>query len=153
MTQYLKMCISLVDSEAKTSIVVNQLLECMIEFNVDAFENALDNYIAASGIEKAILQIIYPFLEKVGALWLTNHINPAQERLVSNVIRQKIIVGIDSLSRKKTSATKVCLFLPEGEYHEISLLFVFFLLKKKGVPVIYLGCKYSFRRVEDVSSL
>jgi MerR family transcriptional regulator, light-induced transcriptional regulator len=141
---------SLVDWEAKTGIVVNQLLDCMIEFNVDAFENFLDNFIAASGIEKAILQVIYPFLEKVGALWLTNHINPAQERLVSNVIRQKIIVGIDCLSRKKTSAITVCLFLPEGEYHEISLLFVFFLLKKKGIRVIYLGTNIPFEELKNV---
>src|ERR1017187_194385 len=89
--------LSLTNAEAKGTIIVNQLLECMVELNVETFENILKNCITASGIEKTILQIIYPFLDKVGILWLTNRINPAQERLVSNVIRQKIIVGIDSL--------------------------------------------------------
>ena len=142
--------LSLTDVGAKADIVVNKLLEYMIGFNTETFENALDNCIAASGIEKTILQIIYPFLDRVGILWLTNRINPAQERLVSNVIRQKIIVGIDSLSSKRTSSKKVCLFLPESEYHELSLLFVFFLLKKKGIPVIYLGANIPFEELKTV---
>jgi MerR family transcriptional regulator, light-induced transcriptional regulator len=104
-------------------------------------------------LKKRILQIIFPFLDKVGILWLTNHINPARERLVSNVIRQKIIVGIDSLSTKTISSSKVCLFLPTGEYHELSLLFVAFLLKKKGIPVIYLGANISFEELKTVTSV
>jgi methanogenic corrinoid protein MtbC1 len=131
--------LSLKDAEAKASIVVNDLLGSMIRFDVEAFDNMLKKYIALNGIEKTIIQILFPFLDKVGILWLTNHINPAQERLVSNIIRQKVIAGIDSISTKASSATKVCLFLPEGEFHEIGLLFVAFLLKKKGIPVIYLG--------------
>ncbi|MEO8412296.1 MAG: MerR family transcriptional regulator [Ginsengibacter sp.] len=144
--------LSLTDAEAKANITVNTLLEYMVNFDVEAFENTLNNNINASGIENTILQIIYPFLDKVGILWLTKHINPAQERLVSNIIRQKIITGIDSLSTKKTSPIKICLFLPEGEYHEISLLFVAFLLKKKGIPIIYLGSNIPFAELKTVMS-
>src|SRR6185312_3559618 len=113
--------------------IVNELLSLMIAFDEITFEKVINKYIAASGIEKTILEILFPFLDKVGLLWLTNHINPAQEHLVSNVIRQKIITGIDNITSKTMSSLKVCLFLPEGEYHEISLLFVTFLLKKKGI--------------------
>lgn len=143
--------LSLTDSDAKANIVVNDLLQCMVDFNIDSFETILADYIKRADIEKAVVQIIYPFLEKVGILWLTNHINPAQERLVSNVIRQKIIVGIDSITTKKTSSPKVCLFLPEGEYHELSLLFVAFLLKKKGIPVIYLGANIPIEELKSVT--
>jgi len=145
--------LALTDALAKENLTVNRLLECMIEFNVELLENILNNCIDISGIEKTILQIIFPFLDKVGILWLTNHINPGQEHLVSNVIRQKIIVGIDSLSTKTTSSSKVCLFLPEGEYHELSLLFVAFLLKKKGVPFIYLGASIPFEELKNVTSV
>ena len=37
------------------------------------------------------------------------------------------------------SGKLVVLFMPEGEYHEIGLLFVHFLLKSKGYNVDYLG--------------
>jgi MerR family transcriptional regulator, light-induced transcriptional regulator len=145
--------LSLNDADAKANIIVNDLLQYMVEFNVESFETILTDYIKTVGIEKTVVQIIYPFLEKVGILWLTNHINPAHERLVSNVIRQKIIVGIDSIPTKKTSGAKVCLFLPEGEYHELSLLFVAFLLKKKGVPFIYLGANIPFEELQSVTSV
>ncbi|HEY5407247.1 MAG TPA: MerR family transcriptional regulator [Ginsengibacter sp.] len=143
--------LSLSDADAKANIIVNDLLKCMVDFNVESFETILSDYIKTAGIEKTVVQVIYPFLEKVGVLWLANHINPAQEHLVSNVIRQKMIVGIDSISNKKTSSLKVCLFLPEGEYHELSLLFVAFLLKKKGVPFIYLGANIPFEELKSVT--
>lgn len=142
--------LSLADAEAKTDIVVNQLLGLMVAFDEIGFEKAINKYIAASGIEKAILEILFPFLDKVGILWLTNHINPAQERLISNVIRQKIITGIDSLVSKITSSSKICLFLPEGEYHEISLLYIAFLLKKKGVSITYLGANIPLAELKTV---
>lgn len=145
--------LSLTDAEARENIIVNKLLESMVKFNTQVFENILNECIDTSGIEKTILQIIFPFLDKVGILWLTNHINPAQERLVSNIIRQKIIVGIDGIAIKKTSSVKVCLFLPEGEYHELSLLFVAFLLKKKGIPVIYLGANIPWEELQTVVNI
>jgi len=142
--------LSLTDSEAKAGIVVNQLLELMVAFDEITFEKTINKYIAASGIEKAILEILFPFLDKVGILWLTNHINPAQERLVSNVVRQKIITGIDGIASKVTSTSKICLFLPEGEHHEISLLYVAFLLKKKGIPITYLGANIPLDELKTV---
>ena len=145
--------LSLTDSEAKENIIVNQLLQCMVEFDIESFENIINKYIGTTGIEKAIVQILFPFLDKVGILWLTNHINPVQERLVSNFIRQKIIVGIDALSTKINKSLKVCLFLPAGEYHELSLLFVAFLLKKKGVPTLYLGTNMPFEELKMITSL
>lgn len=145
--------LSLTNAEARENITVNRLLDCMIEFEVELFENILDDCINTSGIEKTILQIIFPFLNKVGNLWLTNHINPAQEHLVSNVIRQKIIAGIDSLPVKKIPSPKVCLFLPEGEEHELALLFVTFLLKKKGIPFIYVGANIPLEELKTIVSV
>ena len=142
--------LSLADAEAKAGVVVNELLVLMVAFDEITFEKLINKYIATSGIEKTILEILFPLLDKVGILWLTNHINPAQEHLVSNVIRQKIIIGIDNISSKKTSSSKVCLFLPEGEYHELSLLFVAFLLKKKGISVTYLGANIPFADLKAV---
>jgi DNA-binding transcriptional MerR regulator len=145
-----KCVLSLSHEDAKAGIIVNQLLECMVEFDIDRFEKLLNKCIGTSGIETTIIQIIFPFLDKVGILWLTNHVIPVQERLVSSVIRQKIIVGIDTLSLKPVSPVKVCLFLPEGEHHELSLLFVAFLLKKKGINLIYLGADISLDELKTI---
>lgn len=125
--------------DAEKERVVNALIKDMVSLNMVSFERQLDNYIAQKGIEKTVTTIIFSFLERVGVLWITNHINPAQEHLASNIIRQKIILGIEKLPRTYQNTKLVVLFMPEGEYHEIGLLFVHYLLKLRGFNVDYLG--------------
>jgi len=126
--------------EAQLERVVNDLVQLMVDMNMEAFEEALSEYISKNGIEKTITQVLFRYLEKIGILWLTNHINPAQEHLVTNIIRQKLIVGIEGANSLTKIDKTILLFLPESEYHEIGLLFMYYLLKTKGINVIYLGC-------------
>ena len=86
--------LTLSNSQAQQERIVNDLIQHMIDFNMEEFELVLDSFILSRGVEKAITFIIFPFLERIGILWLTDHINPAQEHLVTNIVRQKIIVGI-----------------------------------------------------------
>ena len=130
---------SLSQLDAQKERVVNALIKEMVSLNMVAFERQLDLYIGQKGIEKAINEIIFPYLERVGILWVTNHINPAQEHLATNIVRQKIILGIERLTQLLTYTKRIVLFLPEGEYHELGLLYVHFLLKQKGIYVDYLG--------------
>ena len=124
--------------DAQKERVVNNLIKDMVSLNMPAFEQQLDNYIAQKGVEKTIVEIIFSFLERVGILWITNHINPAQEHFMSNLIRQKLIVAIDG-QIYKGGGKKFLLYLPEGEWHEISILFAAYLVKLKGHKLIYLG--------------
>jgi DNA-binding transcriptional MerR regulator len=125
--------------DAQKERVVNALIKEMVGLNMVAFERQLDLYIGQKGIEKTINEIIFPYLERVGILWVTNHINPAQEHLATNIVRQKIILGIEKLTPLLNYTKRVVLFMPEGEYHELGLLYVHFLLKQKGIYVDYLG--------------
>lgn len=145
--------LSLNQQEALQERIVNTLIQNMVDLDIEAFEDELGDFIAAKGIEKAISQIIFPFLEKIGILWLTNHINPGQEHLVTNIIRQKLIVGIESIRTTVKINKSVLLFLPETEYHELSLLFMNYMLKNKGVTTIYLGCSIPLKDVEYLANL
>ncbi len=145
--------VSLSHSEAQHERLVNELIQYMIDLDMDRFEVVLDHYIQSKGIEKAIVQLIFPFLERIGILWLTNHIIPAQEHLITNILRQKLLVGIDSTYTPFTSSKTVLLFLPEGEYHELGLLYVYYLLKSKGTKVLYLGANVPIKDVEFVANI
>lgn len=145
--------LSLNQQEALQERIVNTLIQNMVDLDIEAYEEVLDDFIAAKGIEKTISQIIFPFLEKIGILWLTNHINPGQEHLVTNIIRQKLIVGIESIRSVVKINKSVLLFLPETEYHELSLLFMNYMLKNKGVTTIYLGCSIPLKDVEYLAKL
>lgn len=116
------------------------LVLAMVNFNQVLFERILSRAILNSGMEEAVFNILFPFFEKVGVLWQTGIVNPAQEHFVSNIIRQKLFVALDSLPIKVTSnGLKIIFFLREGELHEISLLFYAYLAKKMGHHVLYLG--------------
>ena len=75
---------------------VNELIQAMVDMNLEGFESLLEEHIRVKGIEKTIYQVIFAFMERIGVLWITGHINPAQEHLVSNIIRQKLIVGTEA---------------------------------------------------------
>ncbi len=125
--------------EGQQERIINKLVGYMIDFDTDSFEQMLDDQLKHRDIDVFINEVIFPFLEKVGVLWITNHINPAQEHLVTNIIRQKILVGIEKISPVLSDDKTALLFLPEGEHHEIGLLYVYYLLKRRGVKVFYLG--------------
>lgn len=144
---------SLSQSQARQERIVNELIQCMVDLNIEKLEDILDDHIKLKGIERTITLIIFPFMEKIGILWLTNHINPAQEHLVSNIIRQKLIVGIEGISTSLKINKTVLLFLPEGEYHELGMLFMYYLLKSRGIDTIYLGANVPLNDVEYVVNL
>jgi DNA-binding transcriptional MerR regulator len=130
----------IVDTETNVCDQVKGLVISMIELEEERFEKIIINNIHNQGFNYTIEKIIYPFLNKIGVMWQTGSINPAQEHFISNLIRQKLIVAIDGVVVSKNSkAKKIVLFLPDGELHELSLLYFNYLLKSKGHSVIYLG--------------
>ena len=117
---------------------IHALTICMIEMDEERFDKILSTNILKLGFEQTMLNVIYPFMSKIGVLWQTGAINPAQEHFISNLVRQKLIVAIDGQIPQR-GGKKFLLFLPEGELHEISILFASYLIKSKGHKVIYLG--------------
>ncbi len=145
--------LTLTGPQAQQERIINELIQHMVDMELESFEKVLDQHIAARGIEKTITYIIFPFMERIGILWMTDHINPAQEHLMTNIIRQKLIVGIDGIVTPLSLKTKMLLFLPENEHHEVGLLFLQFLLKSRGVKVIYLGANVPLKDMEYVVEL
>ncbi len=130
---------------------INSLVVAMIELNEDSFEKILSNSLIKIGFEKTVTHVLYPFLEKVGVLWLVGTINPAQEHFIVNLIRQKLIVAIDGQEKvDHENAKTFLLFLPENELHELGLLFYTYLIKKKGHKVIYLGQSVPYNDLIEV---
>ncbi|MCU0380564.1 MAG: MerR family transcriptional regulator [Chitinophagaceae bacterium] len=145
--------LTLNNAQAQQERVINDLIQFMIDMDLHRFEAVLDDYIRVKGIEKCINHIIFPFMERIGVLWITGHINPAQEHLVSNIIRQKLIVGTEMVvSHIQVNKTGL-LFLPEGEFHELGLLFINYLLKSRGVKVLYLGANVPIDDIEYVINI
>jgi DNA-binding transcriptional MerR regulator len=134
--------------------LIQNLVIAMVDMNQDKFEKILSRSIMQIGFEDTILKIVYPFLEKIGVLWQTGAINPAQEHFMTHLVRQKMIVAIDSvIPANHPSPKHFLLFLPEGELHELGLLFVNYYLQKRGHTVTYLGQWVPFADMAAASSV
>ncbi len=119
---------------------IQALTLAMVDLDEDRFEKIISTNALQMGFERTMLDVIYPFLVKIGFLWQTGAINPAQEHFMSNLIRQKLIVAIDGqITKLKENPKKYMLYLPEGELHELTLLFANYLVKSRNKKVFYFG--------------
>jgi MerR family transcriptional regulator, light-induced transcriptional regulator len=148
---------TLVDISYKDSSYNNEvenLVLSMIEMDEQRFDRILSSAIIKLGFEHTITDILSKFLEKIGILWQTGTITPAQEHFVSNLIRQKLILAIDGQNAANIDNHKVfLLFLPEEEYHEMGLLFFHYLIKKAGHQVIYLGQNVPIADLSEINAV
>lgn len=120
--------------------VIDSLIISMIDLDEYRLNAIMDKSISNHGFKATVTDLLYPFLNKVGILWQSGDVNPAQEHFISNLIRHKIISHIDQLpATYNPKAKKFLLMLPEGEWHEIPLLFTYYLIKEANHEVIYLG--------------
>lgn len=129
---------------------IDKLLFATVSMDEHLFTRELRKIERAHGFESAVLEVLYPLLEKIGLLWQTGEITPAQEHFVSNLIRQKMFVAIDSLPLPEKGARKAILFLPEHEFHEIGLLFYHYLVRHHGHAGFYLGQSVPYEDLKKV---
>ena len=130
---------------------IHALTIAMVDMEEERFEKVMATNILQIGFERTMMNIIYPFLTKIGVLWQTGSINPAQEHFISNLIRQKLIVAIDGqFVNSDNYSKKYLMFLPEGELHELSLLFAHYIAKSRKNKVIYFGQSLPFEDLESV---
>lgn len=141
----------LTETSFEVSEHIHALTICMVDLDEDRFEKIVSKLILKFGFEKSMMDVIYPFFTRIGILWQTGAINPAQEHFISNLVRQKMIVAIDSLYvPQKENPKKFLLYLPEGETHELSLLFGDYVVRSKGNKSIYLGQSLPYNDLEEV---
>ena len=131
---------SISDRINESDAQLDALTISMIEMDEVKFHKIISQKTEQIGFERTMMEVIYPFLDKLSVLWFTGSINAAQENFMANLIKQKIYVAIDQLNLDTSSAhKKVLLFLPEGESQELSLLFIHYLFRERQFNVINIG--------------
>ncbi|MFT7114321.1 MAG: DNA-binding transcriptional MerR regulator [Candidatus Azotimanducaceae bacterium] len=127
------------DVGIKEETLINQLLSAGLSYDEASFEKTFSSSILSFGLMDAYQKVFYPMLIKIGLLWTTARLSPAQEHFVTNLIRQKIFAAIDALAPPSDLSENWLLFLPEGEQHDLGLLIANYGLRASGKKVIYLG--------------
>ena len=129
---------------------IDRLVVSMVDLDRPKFESILRDGTDKLGFEDFCIHVLYPFLQKIGVMWMANSINPAQEHFISSLIIQKMYVATDKLYTGEKKNSKTIFFLREGELHEMGLLFYRYLMKKRGTDAIYLGQSVPFEDLKQV---
>lgn len=130
---------------------IKALVLSMLEFDEPRFEEIYEVSVIRRGLFQTVIQILYPFLHQVGALWGADRVLPAQEHYISNLIRRKLFAAIDAIPNSTNpKAKKVVLFLPENEHHEIGLLLAYFIFKQGGWNCYYLGNNVPMENIASI---
>ncbi len=122
-----------------SDFLINGLMTHMLQFDEGKFTDVLIHAFESYGVKDAMLKIVYPFLKRIGVLWQTNDVSPAQEHFASAIIRRKILATMDAMPKKYTSDKVFILCLPPDEFHELPLLLSQYILLEHGIKTVYLG--------------
>jgi DNA-binding transcriptional MerR regulator len=131
---------------------ISSLKMAMINFNPTLFNNTYHQLIETKSFSDVFYSVFLPLLNHIGLLWQTNTITPAHEHFVSTLIKQKILIHIESLPLVENNASNktFVLFLPENEIHDIGLLFIHYQLRSKGYHSIFLGESVPMESLKDL---
>ena len=131
--------LTITDQAKNNSATVTLLIKSLTEMDELLFHRVVDKHAEKEGFKQTFLNYVWPFLDRIGIMWLAGAINPAQEHFISNLLRQKLIVAIAHLPIPQQEQTDYILFCRSDEWHELSLLFYHFCIQEQGNKVSYLG--------------
>lgn len=142
------------NNQDNLTVYIDNLVYAMVDLSEERVEKNLSSLFLKFGFEDSIIKIVYPLFETIGLLWQAGTISPIQEHFITNIIRQKIIVAIDSIIPEYDNNSKTfSLFLPDGENHEIGLLFYSYLIKKRNHRVFYFGQSAPLEALLETNSI
>lgn len=118
------------------------LLTATLDLDEPRLHRLFDEAIEELGTEDTLLRLGYPLLQRLAVSWKAGSLSLAQERLVAQLLRQELMASADALPLiplAQADAPRWLLFLPEGEWQELALLFMNYALRARGRQVLYLG--------------
>jgi DNA-binding transcriptional MerR regulator len=127
------------DNDSTMNFLKDELLAATVSFDEPRLERAYQSLISQYEFETVWLTCLVPVMQKIGDLWITKKITPAQEHFLTAWVRRKIENLIDNQKYVSEGQLTFLLFLPPQEFHELGLLVCQYLIREMGHRVIYLG--------------
>jgi DNA-binding transcriptional MerR regulator/methanogenic corrinoid protein MtbC1 len=126
------------DREETAAADLTALLRALDRYGLPAIESVLARHAAVLPTRELVYAVILPLLRELGKRWEVGTLRPAQEHLVSAIVRSALggllrTIGTSDLSSRVVFAT------PAGERHELGVLCAAVLAASAGFGVLYLG--------------
>lgn len=114
-----------------------RMLDAIADYRVDVFDRDLSVAIATLPVPVLVARVVAPLLREVGVRWADGRLAIAQERLVSSLLRARLLSVLNQHPRE--GRRRVLFATLPGEPHELGLLGAALHAYEAGMPVLYLG--------------
>jgi DNA-binding transcriptional MerR regulator len=114
------------------------LSRALDRYDLDAIESTLNRHAVVLPPRDLVFSVILPLLQEVGHRWEAGRLRPAQEHLVSSIVRS-VLGGLLRASARPNASPRIVFATPAGERHELGLLSAALLAATAGYGVVYLG--------------
>lgn len=115
-----------------------RLTQTLENSELDKADQILGEIIAIYPLEHVIVDVISPALAEIGEGWRNGRINVATEHLASAFMRQRLTMWLVT-GPPAHPVRPIVLACAPNEWHEIGLLMLGVLLRRRRWPVAYLG--------------
>lgn len=127
--------------EPFASDAVRRLLEALEHYDEAGAELLVDDVVDRLSLDDALTLVLMPFLREVGDRWEAGRLSVTQEHFASHLVRSRIAALAALAARAgpaedRPTAVVAC---PPGERHDIAPLAFSIMLRREGLPVLYLG--------------
>jgi methanogenic corrinoid protein MtbC1 len=119
------------------------------EFDAAAIDRTLSNALAAHPLETVCLEVVQPALVELGECWHRGEISPAVEHFATALVRRRL-EQLAGILDGAVGRPLVVLGTAPQERHEIGVLIVSLLLRRRGLRVVYLGADVSVEAALEV---
>jgi DNA-binding transcriptional MerR regulator len=115
-----------------------RLVDALLERKLEEADQIMGEALASSTPEDLILHMIAPTMADIGDAWFDKRINVTTEHFSTNYLRQRLLMWMLN-GPPPQARPPVILACAPGEWHEGSLLILGALLRRRRIPVAYLG--------------
>lgn len=114
-----------------------RMLDAIADYQVDVFDRDLSVAITTLPLPVLLERVVAPLLREVGLRWADGRLAIAQERLVSSLLRARLLSVLNQHPREQRP--RVLFATLPGEPHELGLLGAALHAYEAGMPLLYLG--------------
>lgn len=140
-------------SEQTIPFKINSLIVAMLDLDEIKFNQIIATSLMKRGMAKTISMVLFPFIQRLQIMWRTGEVSNAQEHFIVTLIRQKLMVAIDSIPTAPKQAEKFVIFLPENAPNDLNILFYIYFLKLSGKQLINLGKDISLNDLKSIAHI